>query len=63
MLGVKGGKVKAIRRGKLDGFELVGEGVGFCKLDAASLPGIRRAIDQDTPSRGAIRVDARGSGV
>ena len=49
MLGVRGGKVRAIRRGRLDGFDLVGEGVGFFKLDRASLPALRAAIDASDP--------------
>lgn len=49
MVGVKGGKVRAIRRGKLPGFELVGEGVGFFKIDRASLPALRRAVDASDP--------------
>ena len=31
------------------GFDLVGEGVGFFKLDRASLPALRRAIDASDP--------------
>lgn len=49
MVGVKGGQVRAIRRGKLPGFELVGEGVGFFKIDRASLPALRRAVDASDP--------------
>jgi choline kinase len=49
MVGVKGGKVRAIRRGKLPGFEVVGEGVGFFKIDRASLPALRRAVDASDP--------------
>lgn len=49
MLGVRDGEVRAIRRGKLPGFDLVGEGVGFCKLDAASLPELKRAIAASDP--------------
>ncbi|MDJ0521641.1 MAG: phosphocholine cytidylyltransferase family protein [Planctomycetota bacterium] len=49
MIGVKGGIVRAIRRGKLPGFDLVGEGVGFFKLDAASLPALRTSIDAADP--------------
>lgn len=50
MLGVRDGRVRALRRGRLDGFDLVGESVGFTKLDAPSLPAIRdaaRATDPD----------------
>jgi choline kinase len=49
MVGVKDGKVRAIRRGKLPGFDLVGEGVGFFKIDRASLPALRRAVDASAP--------------
>jgi len=49
MLGVKDGKVRAIRRGRLEGFDLVGEGVGFFKLDRASLAALRAAIDASDP--------------
>ena len=49
MLGVQGGKVRAIRRGRLEGFDLVGEGVGFFKIDRASLPAVREAIDASDP--------------
>jgi choline kinase len=49
MVGVKGGQVRAIRRGKLPGFELVGEGVGFFKIDRASLPALRKAVDASDP--------------
>ncbi len=49
MVGVKGGKVRAIRRGKLPGFEVVGEGVGFFKIDRASLPALRRAVEASDP--------------
>lgn len=49
MVGVKGGKVRAIRRGKLPGFEVVGEGVGFFKVDRASLPALRKAVEASDP--------------
>jgi choline kinase len=49
MLGVKDGRVRAIRRGRLDGFDLQGEGVGFFKLDRASLPGLRQAAATTPP--------------
>lgn len=49
MVGVKGGKVRAIRRGKLPGFEVVGEGVGFFKIDRASLPALRKAVEASDP--------------
>lgn len=49
MLGVRGGKVRAIRRGRLEGFDLVGEGVGFFKVDRASLPALRAAVDASDP--------------
>ena len=49
MVGVKGGKVRAIRRGKLPGFDVVGEGVGFFKLDKASLPALRKAVSLSDP--------------
>jgi choline kinase len=49
MVGVKGGRVRAIRRGKLPGFDLVGEGVGFFKMDKASLPALRAAVDRADP--------------
>ena len=46
MAGVRGGEVRALRRGQLDGFDLVGETVGFTKLDAASLPSLRAIVAQ-----------------
>lgn len=49
MLGVKGERVRAIRRGRLEGFDLVGEGVGFFKVDRESLPALRAAIDASDP--------------
>jgi len=49
MIGVRAGRVRAIRRGKLPGFDRVGEGVGFFKLDAASLPALRAAIAESDP--------------
>jgi len=49
MVGVKGGKVRAIRRGKLPGFEVVGEGVGFFKIERASLPALRKAVEASDP--------------
>lgn len=49
MVGVKGGQVRAIRRGKLPGFDLVGEGVGFFKIDRASLPALRQAVGLSDP--------------
>jgi choline kinase len=49
MIGVKGGKVRAIRRGKLPGFDLVGEGVGFFKVDRASLPALRADVAASDP--------------
>jgi choline kinase len=49
MVGVKGGKVRAIRRGRLPGFDVVGEGVGFFKIDAASLPALRRDVEASDP--------------
>jgi choline kinase len=49
MVGVKAGKVRAIRRGKLPGFDVVGEGVGFFKIDRASLPALRAAVDASDP--------------
>lgn len=49
MVGVKGGEVRAIRRGRLPGFDLVGEGVGFFKLERASLPALRAAVAASDP--------------
>jgi choline kinase len=49
MVGVLGGRVRAIRRGRLEGFDLVGEGVGFFKVDRASLQALRRAVDASDP--------------
>jgi choline kinase len=49
MIGVKDGRVRAIRRGKLPGFDLVGEGVGFFKIDAPSLPALREACAASDP--------------
>jgi choline kinase len=49
MIGIQAGEVRAIRRGQLGGFDLVGEGVGFFKIDAASLPALRSAIDAADP--------------
>ena len=44
--GVRDGKVRALRRGRLDGFDLAGESVGFTKIDAASLPALRAIVAQ-----------------
>jgi choline kinase len=44
--GVRGGKVRALRRGRLDGFDLAGESVGFTKIDATSLPALRAIVAQ-----------------
>ena len=49
MIGVRDGTVRAIRRGRLPGFDLVGEGVGFFKIDRASLRALRAAIDGADP--------------
>ena len=49
MIGVRDGRVRAIRRGKLPGYDLVGEGVGFFKVDRASLPALREAIAASDP--------------
>lgn len=49
MIGISDGKARAIRRGKLPGFDLVGEGVGFFKVDRASLPALRAAMDASDP--------------
>lgn len=49
MLGVQDGKVRAIRRGRLEGFDRVGEGVGFFKLDRGSLPALREAVEASDP--------------
>jgi choline kinase len=49
MIGVRDGRVRAIRRGRLDGFDLVGEGVGFFKIDRASLPALHTCIDEADP--------------
>lgn len=49
MIGVRDGVVRAIRRGKLREFDLVGEGVGFFKLDAASLPALGECIARADP--------------
>lgn len=49
MLGVQGGRVRAIRRGRLAGFDLVGEGVGFFKVDRASLPALRAVVAAADP--------------
>ena len=46
---VYAGWVRAIRRGKLPGFDLVGEGVGFFKIDRASLPALREAVAVSDP--------------
>ena len=42
--GVRDGRVRALRRGRLAGFDLTGETVGFTKLDAASLPALRAIV-------------------
>lgn len=49
MIGVRDGVVRAIRRGALGGFERVGEGVGFFKIDAPSLGALRACIDDADP--------------
>jgi choline kinase len=49
MIGVRDGEVRAIRRGRLPGFDTVGEGVGFFKLDRAHVPALREAISHCDP--------------
>ncbi len=49
MIGVRDGKARAIRRGKLAEFELVGEGVGFFKLDRAHIDPLRACIERCDP--------------
>ncbi len=49
MIGVQDVVVRAIRRGRLGGYDLVGEGVGFFKIDRASLPALRACIDRADP--------------
>ncbi|MDP6607225.1 MAG: NTP transferase domain-containing protein [Dehalococcoidia bacterium] len=52
MLGVRDGRVRALRRGRLgefEGFELTGESVGFTKVDAASVPALRTAVEETDP--------------
>ena len=49
MLGVRDGEVRAIRRGMRDGFDLLGEGVGFFKLNRALLPALHEAIEESDP--------------
>ena len=49
MLGVRDGRVRAVRRGRLEGFDLTGETVGFTKLDAASLPAQRAIVEATDP--------------
>lgn len=53
MLGVRDGRVRAIRRGLLaqfgGGFDLTGETVGFAKLDAPSLPALSAIVDTTDP--------------
>jgi choline kinase len=44
MAGVRDGRVRALRRGHLEGFDLAGETVGFTKIDAASLPALREMV-------------------
>ncbi len=50
MIGVRDGKARAIRRGKLDDFDLVGEGVGFFKLDRAHIEPLMACIDRCDPA-------------
>ena len=57
MAGVRDGRVRALRRGHLDGFDLAGETVGFTKIDAASLPALREivaAADADSDYEQAV---------
>lgn len=49
MIGVREGVVRAIRRGRLEGFDLVGEGVGFFKVDRASLPALAACVARADP--------------
>ncbi len=49
MLGVRDRKVRAVRRGPLGGFDLVGETVGFTKLNAGSVPALRAIVDATHP--------------
>ena len=49
MIGIQNGVVRAIRRGRLGGFDRVGEGVGFFKIDRASLPALHACIARANP--------------
>ena len=49
MLGVRDGEVRAIRRGMRDGFDVLGEGVGFFKLNRELLPALQEAIEESDP--------------
>jgi len=49
MIGIRDGVVRAIRRGRLGGFDEVGEGVGFFRIDRASLPALRACIARADP--------------
>ena len=49
MLGVRDGEVRAIRRGMRDGFDLLGEGVGFFKLNRELLPALHETIEESDP--------------
>jgi len=44
MAGIEGGRVMALRRGPVDGFESAGEWVGFARLGGAAVLGLRRAV-------------------
>jgi choline kinase len=73
MIGVRAGRVRAIRRGRLEGFDLVGEGVGFFKAARADLAALRAcaaaadpdgdyeaALDAFVAERGADYVEVAG---
>ena len=43
MLGVRDGQVRTVQRGVLEGWDIVGESVGFTKIDGAAVPVFRPA--------------------
>ena len=49
MIGVQDGRVRAIRRGLKDGFELIGEGVGFFTIDSGSIRELARIATECDP--------------
>ena len=49
MLGVRDGQVRTVQRGVLEGWDIVGETVGFTKIDGAAVPRLTEAVRRADP--------------